>query len=271
MKRLSMTVAAIALTAGTAGWADNHGAEMDENAQMEQAETNMEQAGENIEQAAENTGEAIENSAVNAGQEIEQATDEAGQEIEQATDEAGQEIQNAANEANQELDQAAAETGQTMEEIFGMDEDGLIRSRDITGGAVYAVNEDAAMGEAEVAEGDATMETEGETEMAGTDADAEMNAETDMASNGGMGSYTEIGDNWQNVGEIEDIVFTADGKIEGIVAEVGGFLDIGDKHVHISLSDVQLMPIDDGSYALVTNYTKDQLMEMPDVDESAMN
>ena len=145
MKRLTMTVAAIALSAGGA-FAQTA---TDEN-NMEQAETNMEQAGENIEQAAENTGEAIENSAENAGQEIEQATDEAGQEIEQATDEAGQEIQNAANEANQELDQAAAETGQTMEEIFGMDEDGLIRSRDITGGAVYAVNEDAAMGEAEV-------------------------------------------------------------------------------------------------------------------------
>ncbi|WP_261395755.1 PRC-barrel domain-containing protein [Salipiger bermudensis] len=261
MNRLSMTVAAIALTAGTAGWADNHGAEMEtDNAQMEQAETNMEQAGENIEQAAENTGQAIENGA-----------EEAGQEIEQAADEAGQEIQNAANEANQELDQAAAEAGQTMEDIFGMDEDGLIRSRDITGGAVYAINEDAAMGEAEVAEGDAAMEAESETEMAGTDADAEMETETDMASAGGMGSYTEIGDNWQNVGEIEDIVFTADGKIEGVVAEVGGFLDIGDKHVHISLSDVQLMPIDDGSYALVTNYTKEQLMDMPDVDESAMN
>lgn len=254
MKRLTMTVAAIALTAGgaIAQTAD------DDSKAMEQAETNMEQAGENIEQAAENTGQAIENNA-----------EEAGQEIEQAADDAGQEIQNAANEANQELDQAAAETGQTMEEIFGMDEDGLIRSRDITGGAVYAINQDAAMGEAEVAEGDASMEAETETEMAGTDADAEM--ETEMASNGGMGSYTEIGDNWQNVGEIEDIVFTADGKIEGVVAEVGGFLDIGDKHVHISLGDVQLMPIDDGSYALVTNYTKDQLMEMPDVDESAMN
>ena len=240
MKRLTMTVAAIALTAGGA----IAQTATDEN-NMEQAETNMEQAGENIEQATENTGQAIENSAENAGQ---------------------------------EMDQAANRAGQNMEDIFGMDEDGLIRSRDITGGAVYAVNEDAAMNDTEMAEGEPTMGDE--TEMADTDADAEMNVETDetdmaandgMATTGGMGSYTEIGENWDNVGEIEDIVFTADGKIEGVVAEVGGFLDIGDKHVHISLSDVQLMPIDDGSYALVTNYTKDQLMEMPDVDESAMN
>jgi hypothetical protein len=254
MKRLTMTVAAIALSAGGA-FAQTA---TDEN-NMEQAETNMEQAGENMEQATENAGEAIENSAENAGQEMENAADEAGR----------------------ELDQAAAETGQNMQDIFGMDEDGLIRSRDITGGAVYAVNEDAAMGDADVAEGEPTMGDEAEmaegdaamgadTEMTGTDADAQMNAEGGMATNGGMGSYTEIGDNWQNVGEIEDIVFTADGMIEGVVAEVGGFLDIGDKHVHISLSDVQLMPIDDGTYALVTNYTKDQLMEMPDMDESAM-
>ena len=250
MKRLTMTVAAIALTAGGA-----IAQTATDESNMEQAETNMEQAGENVEQAAENTGQAIENSAENAGQEIE----------------------NAAEDAGQEMDQAANRAGQNMEDIFGMDEDGLIRSRDITGGAVYAVREDAAMTDTDMAEGEPAMGDE--TEMADTNADAEMNAETDetdmaandgMATTGGMGTYTEIGENWDNVGEIEDIVFTADGKIEGVVAEVGGFLDIGDKHVHISLSDVQLMPIDDGSYALVTNYTKDQLMEMPDIDESAM-
>ena len=67
------------------------------------------------------------------------------------------------------------------------------------------------------------------------------------------------------------IILNADGSFEGIVAEVGGFLDIGDKHVHLSLTDVSLTPIDDGKYVVVTNYTKEQLMEMPDIDESPVN
>lgn len=281
MKRLTMTVAAIALTAGTAGYAQT----ADENTTMNDAdssmEQNLEQAGENAEQAAENTGEAIESGAEEAGQEMEQAADEAGQEME----EAGQEMQQAADEADSEMNEAMADA----DDLFANDEDGLIRVRDILGGTVYAVNADAGdaeMDDAAAAEGDTTMATEGDTEMAEGDTAMEPTADTEMAQgdstmapegNGEMASgsdmsgYDTVSEDWDNVGSIEDIVLNADGSLEGVVAEVGGFLDIGDKHIHISLDDVKLMPIDDGTYVIVTNYTQDQMMEMPDVDESFAN
>ena len=55
MNRLTMTAAAIAITAGTTAWAQD---------QTDTAEQNMEQAGEQMEQAAENTGDAIEQGVV---------------------------------------------------------------------------------------------------------------------------------------------------------------------------------------------------------------
>ncbi|KAA8609075.1 photosystem reaction center subunit H [Salipiger aestuarii] len=243
MKRLTMTVAALALTAGGAAYAQTADeTKMQTQDNMEQAETNLERAGENLEQAAENTGDAIQDGARNAGDAM----------------------QNAANDVDGKMNRAAGDT----EALFANDADGLIRARDILGGRVYAENTDemtdesidnaatdpAATTSTDMASGDATVTTEGEED-------------TDMAANG----QSAIQDNWDNVGEIEDLVFNADGSLEGIVAEVGGFLDIGDKHIHISLSDVNLVPVDDATYAIVVPYTKDQMMEMPDVDESALN
>merc|ERR1711974_446905 len=181
----------------------------------------------------------------------------------QAADEAGNEMQQAANGAEDVL--------------FPNNFDGLIRARDIIGGTVYAIDADGEAASMEGMEGDeaqanASDESAQETEMAASDNSDTMSDGTEMASSGGeMQQYDSVSDEWDNVGEIEDIVMNADGSFEGIVAEVGGFLDIGDKHIHISMSDVQLIPVDDVSYAIVTNYTRDQLMEMPDVDESFMN
>ncbi len=249
MKRLSMTVAAIALTAGGAAYAQNaDSTEMQTQDNMTQAETNLDQAGDNLEQAAENTGDAIENGA----------------------ERTGTAMSNAASDVDGKMNQAASNT----EALFANDSDGLIRARDILGGRVYAENLDemtetdgAAMDTA--ATDPAMSDTTATTGMASSDSTVTTDGdeETDMAATG----ESVIQDNWENVGEIEDLVFNADGSLEGIVAEVGGFLDIGDKHIHISLSDVNLVPVDDATYAIVVPYTKDQMMEMPDVDESALN
>jgi len=107
----------------------------------------------------------------------------------------------------------------------------LIRSRDITGGPIYTLN--AADDE-------------------GWDSDV---------------MYDDVGTDWNEIGEIEDIVLSADGQMVGIVAEVGGFLDIGDKHVLISVDDVNLSPLDDGTYIYVTWMNEEELESMQGVDE----
>ncbi len=217
MKRLTTTAALIALTAGTAAYADNHN--------MDAAKDNADAAMQNAEQAMENTGDAIENE-----------TNEAVAEGEQAMEEAGDAMAEAGDEMKQEASEMGNEMAQAVDGPFGADSDGLIRTRDITGGTVYAIDAD---GEA-------------------TDWDESM-------------SYDAVSEEWDNVGEIEDIVLNADGSFRGIVAEVGGFLDIGDKHVLLEIDNAKFVPIDDGSYSVVTNMTSEELESLEDIDEGPMN
>lgn len=111
----------------------------------------------------------------------------------------------------------------------------MIRTRDITGGVIYTTNE----------------------------ADDEGWDSANM--------YDEVGAEWNEIGEIEDVILTQDGQMAGIVGEVGGFLDIADKHVMISVSDVNLVAVDDRTYAYVTRLNEEDLESMEGVDEAAWN
>ena len=115
----------------------------------------------------------------------------------------------------------------------------LIRTRDVTGGPVYTTNE---------------AYDEGSW---GGDGDYAW----------GWSGYEEVGADWNQIGEIEDVVLNRSGEFVGVVAEVGGFLDIGDKHVLLRVGDVDLVPVDDQSYSLITRYSEEELEEMPGVDE----
>ena len=106
----------------------------------------------------------------------------------------------------------------------------LIRSRDITGGEIYTMGE----------------------------ANDEWNMDNE---------WDAVDSGWNEIGEIEDIVLSRNGKMVGIVAEVGGFLDVGDKHVMISVPDVNLVAVDDQTYAYVTRLSEEELEALPSVDE----
>ncbi|MGR3435752.1 MAG: PRC-barrel domain-containing protein [Shimia sp.] len=110
----------------------------------------------------------------------------------------------------------------------------LIRSRDITGGEIYSVSMD-----------DATWDMD-------------------------LG-YDDYARDWDQIGEIEDIILDRAGQMVGIVGEIGGFLDLGDKHVLLATPDVRLVPVDDTSYVYVTRLSEEQLEELPSVDEGFWN
>jgi hypothetical protein len=115
------------------------------------------------------------------------------------------------------------------------DASNLIRARDITGGTIYTTN-------------------------AANDEGWSMDT-----------IYTEVGADWNDIGEIEDIILNKSGQMIGIVAEIGGFLDIADKHVMIPVSDVNLVAVDDRSYAFVTKFNEEELEQMESVDEGFWN
>lgn len=135
------------------------------------------------------------------------------------------------------LSQVATPAGETM--TAETDWAQLIRTRDITGGPVYTTNE--------------------------TYDEGSWGAGADYAW--GRAGYAGVGANWNQIGEIEDVVLDRSGQLIGVVAEVGGFLDIGDKHVLLRVGDVDLVPVDDGSYSLITRYSEEELEQLPGVDE----
>jgi sporulation protein YlmC with PRC-barrel domain len=49
-----------------------------------------------------------------------------------------------------------------------------------------------------------------------------------------------IGTNGENIGDVENVFFSNDGKVLGIIAQVGGFWDIGDTHVHVPWDEVNI-------------------------------
>jgi len=66
----------------------------------------------------------------------------------------------------------------------------------------------------------------------------------------------------QKIGDVSDILFDKDGKIQALVVGVGGFLGIGSKDVALSMSSFQMVP---GKQAntqqLQLAMTKDQLKQ----------
>jgi ribosomal 30S subunit maturation factor RimM len=69
-----------------------------------------------------------------------------------------------------------------------------------------------------------------------------------------------------NIGEIGDILMTADGKIDAYVIDVGGFLGVGEKKVAVGSDNLAFMADADGKKYLYTTFTKEQLEGQPAYD-----
>jgi sporulation protein YlmC with PRC-barrel domain len=73
-----------------------------------------------------------------------------------------------------------------------------------------------------------------------------------------------VGSDNQKIGDVSDILFDKDGKIEAYVISVGGFLGIGSKDVALAPSAFQVLPGDKSkneSDKLKLSMTKDQLKQ----------
>ncbi len=63
----------------------------------------------------------------------------------------------------------------------------------------------------------------------------------------------------ENIGEVGDVLLTADNKVEGFVLDVGGFLGMGEKQVAISPENLDIRANADGELTIFTPFTKAQL------------
>lgn len=72
---------------------------------------------------------------------------------------------------------------------------------------------------------------------------------------------------WEDIGEIGDILLSRDGALDAVVLDIGGFLGIGERHVAINMD--QLAFVNDNltdSYFLVVQTTREALEGAPEID-----
>lgn len=87
--------------------------------------------------------------------------------------------------------------------------------------------------------------------------------EKDIAPDAAMkpGSEKE----WDDIGEINDVVLGREGEVKAVVVGVGGFLGIGEKSVAVAMKDFKFVRNgdDDDDYFLVLNTNKQTLTDLP--------
>ncbi|RID92105.1 PRC-barrel domain containing protein [Gemmobacter lutimaris] len=80
--------------------------------------------------------------------------------------------------------------------------------------------------------------------------------------------YAEASADWQDAGEISDVILSRSGDTEAVLVDFGGFLGIGEKTVAIDMARLTMVPDADSpqDYFIVFNGTKTDLEAAPAFD-----
>ena len=71
----------------------------------------------------------------------------------------------------------------------------------------------------------------------------------------------------ESIANVDDVVLTAEGDVEYILVDVGGFLGLGARTVAIPFADVTVQMDDAGNPELQTQLSEDDLENMPEYEE----
>lgn len=83
------------------------------------------------------------------------------------------------------------------------------------------------------------------------------------------GEVDALGDGWEDVGEINDIILGRDGAVEAVLVDLGGFLGIGERQVALNMSQISFVSDggtadDENDYFLVIPASRAMLEEAPE-------
>jgi len=68
----------------------------------------------------------------------------------------------------------------------------------------------------------------------------------------------------EKIGEVHEVMLDADGRAEGLVIDVGGFLGINEKPVLVKWSDVKIQTDKSGAIAVATTMDRSQVEKLPE-------
>jgi sporulation protein YlmC with PRC-barrel domain len=75
-----------------------------------------------------------------------------------------------------------------------------------------------------------------------------------------MTDVTEAPDNWDDVGEIGDVQISKDGKVNSVIADIGGFLGMGEHEVSLTMDNLRFVPDADDKDDYFVLYEGDRSM-----------
>lgn len=76
---------------------------------------------------------------------------------------------------------------------------------------------------------------------------------------------------WDDIGEINDIIVTQDGGVTAVILGIGGFLGMGERDVSISMDKIKILTDEDGDRFLVVNTSKEMLEQAPEFERPMMD
>lgn len=83
-------------------------------------------------------------------------------------------------------------------------------------------------------------------------------------------SVDDVSGNWNDIGEVSDIVLAKDGSSEAVLLDIGGFLGIGERTVAVKIDALEFVRDGDdaGDYFVVLTADRATLETAPEFDES---
>ncbi|KKK47726.1 hypothetical protein LCGC14_3152270 [marine sediment metagenome] len=105
---------------------------------------------------------------------------------------------------------------------------------------------------------DATAEAPAEEIAKPVEGQITMQSENTILADDLIGSnvYSDAG---EKIGDVEDLIVSLDGSVEGVVIGVGGFLGMGEKWVAVKMDSLSTMTDESGTLRLVSSATKTDL------------
>jgi sporulation protein YlmC with PRC-barrel domain len=84
-------------------------------------------------------------------------------------------------------------------------------------------------------------------------------------------SYKGVQTDWDDIGEINDVIMSRDGNVEAVLVDIGGFLGIGERQIAVDMSAIRFVADDAtvedlSDYFLVMNAPRTMLQVAPAYD-----
>jgi hypothetical protein len=80
-------------------------------------------------------------------------------------------------------------------------------------------------------------------------------------------TFDKANDDWDDIGEVNNLIVSRDGSIKAVVVGVGGFLGLGEKNVALRMSELRFLKKsgdDANDYFIVVKSNKEQLEKAPE-------